>query len=1770
MKNVNHTNHSRIAKWSSIFLLCLMSFASYSQVSVTATAGTVGPTAYTTLGAALAAINDGTHQGDVTVAITANTTETSTAFLNGSTAGSANYTSVLIRPDADGLTVQGAPASSQCLVLLNGADNVTIDGDNPNTSGINRDLTFRNTLASTVLTGNAVIRLGSAVSPGLGADNNTIKNCIINGISSYTSGATTGNTGVLTFGIFAGLAANASATSVPVNVPAKTAGPGPYSNLLIQNNLVTNCSNGIFVAGSTAAACPGLNINSNTVGSATLSDYVFSGGICIQGSTSGVIDNNTIQNVICQAGHALTATGVTLTRTNPYGILVASTLNTGVTVSNNNVQNIQMLYTGGYSAHGITIGGGNNHIVYNNFISEVMQWQSGSTSVSFSAKGLMINAGTGHTIAFNSISCRGSMGGTSAGTNALLWVASTASTGMTIVNNIFDQEISGTFSTTNRVCVVLPNTSSALNLTLNNNAYFLPISGSNTAFGWNGSVLYLTFADLVAYTQTLSASGTNDNASFGFIATGPFVSISDLHINTSDANAVNLFGTGTAVSGITTDIDGQARNASPCIGADEFTISLCTTQFDVTGGGSNCPSPGVEVGLSGSQTGFNYQLRLSGTDIGSPVAGTGSAISFGNQSVAGTYSVLADNGSSCQLNMSGSVAVTLLDAPVITSVTADPPSVCAGGSSTLTANIAPVITPISNYIFTQSNTAYTPLVGATILGQSPTFDDDVNFPLVDLGFTFYYRGVPFTTIGLSDNCFARLGVTTTTSYAALTAQTNVLAPINADMLGNSATHQIRYQTSGAIGNRVFTCEWFNWGKYSSGLSEVNVQMKLYEATSAVQFIYQPATPATSFTCEVGLNGATLTDFQNRTTTTDWSATTAGGTNAATCSFSSTIYPADGLTFTWTPPAVNYAYTWSTSGPGSLSDAIVNPTTGTNITGTTLYNVAVSNGSCTSTASISVSTNVDNALAATVTATPPPANGDYTALAITYDPVSPPGGTNPGPAGDDVVSAPIPIGFTFNFYGTDYTNLVISTNGFISFDAAPGSGCCAGQAIPNTLAPNNVIATCWTDLNTGTSGNIDYFNLTSPNRFVVRFNGVGHFAGIADQVTSQIILYDDGTIELHNTSILNSGTMTQGVEKAGGTMATAVPGRNASGWSATNDAYRFFIPAAGPPCPEASWTLTATPTGGGAPYTYAWSGDHLVTNNTETVTANPTADVSPTTTYTVVVTDNCGASVTQTVSVTVQDVHIAVTPSSSTICDYAQDVTLTASGTVDTYEWSPSANLNTTTGPTAIANPPYPGRTYTVTGTATSSGCIVTAEAVVTVNHAPIVIASATPAAVCNPGTSVLNATETTAEAVPFSLNSTFAGGNGQNGNMFDVTALSSIIITGIDQNLNTGFSHTVNIYSHPGSFAGTEATPGAWTLLGSASGITSLGAGIGTPIPIALNLNISAGQTVALYVTCTNNPGSATVAYTNGTAQGSVYSSDANLQILEGIGKQWDAGFAAANFGIAPDSRIWNGTIHYSSDANTGPATASSWAWTLLSGTGSINDATLQSPTASGITSSATFQVIASSADGCSGPPSSVLVTIPDGAPVVSISTDQPTPNCPGNAVTLTADVSNAAFETYLWSTNETTKSITVNPSVATDYTVTVTDFCQNLSTTATVSVTVATIGNTTVTPSLICGQVGNFSTSVDAFSGGTIIWQFENPFGANNWTTIAGATDNPQALFVDFAGFHGTVTFGLRAQINGCTDVNTPSALYTQDDPIAATGVTPSVERCGPGTVQV
>ena len=356
-------------------------------------------------------------------------------------------------------------------------------------------------------------------------------------------------------------------------------------------------------------------------------------------------------------------------------------------------------------------------------------------------------------------------------------------------------------------------------------------------------------------------------------------------------------------------------------------------------------------------------------------------------------------------------------------------------------------------------------------------------------------------------------------------------------------------------------------------------------------------------------------------------------------------------------------------------------------------------------------------------------------------------SNPGGL-DDNVSDAVTIGFNFEFFGVSYNQLRVSTNGFITFDNTLNDGCCLGQTVPNALAPQNFIAFAWNDLNPGVGGTMSYKQAgTAPNRIlIINFDAVPHFSGTPN-ITSQIILYETSNIiEIHSTDISSNGTNhTMGIENATGTAGFSVPGRNSADWGTITNDYVAFIPdqtlsftwpsggtnanetglSAGtycvtvtdgagctdtacaivnePPalaptitvdspisCPGVcDGELTASSTGGTAPFTFAWS--------TGASTASVTGLCAGT--YTVTVTDANGCTDTEQTTLTdPPGITVSITPTDAScngICD-GQAVASTTNGTAPfTFAWSSGGSAATETGLCA--------GTYTVTVT-DANGC----------------------------------------------------------------------------------------------------------------------------------------------------------------------------------------------------------------------------------------------------------------------------------------------------------------------------------------------------------------------------------------------------------------------------------------------------------------------------------
>jgi hypothetical protein len=180
-----------------------------------------------------------------------------------------------------------------------------------------------------------------------------------------------------------------------------------------------------------------------------------------------------------------------------------------------------------------------------------------------------------------------------------------------------------------------------------------------------------------------------------------------------------------------------------------------------------------------------------------------------------------------------------------------------------------------------------------------------------------------------------------------------------------------------------------------------------------------------------------------------------------------------------------------------------------------------------------------------------------------------------------------------------------------------------------------------------------------------------------------------------------------------------------------------------------------------------------------------------------------------------------------------------------------------------------------------------------------------PAPALAAGLAVLALCASAGAGTPDSLTTMFASDNGQDGNMFNVTAATDIQIVSFDLNVDSGTT-TLEVYVCPGGYNGNETNPGAWTLVGSGPA-TGAGQDLPTPLPFPVDIPVAAGQTMGIYLTTSSG---ADFNYTNGSAEGAVAAQNQDLMIDEGRGVQYP-------FAATYTPRIWNGTIHYFSDTGT-------------------------------------------------------------------------------------------------------------------------------------------------------------------------------------------------------------------------------------------------------------
>ncbi len=110
-------------------------------------------------------------------------------------------------------------------------------------------------------------------------------------------------------------------------------------------------------------------------------------------------------------------------------------------------------------------------------------------------------------------------------------------------------------------------------------------------------------------------------------------------------------------------------------------------------------------------------------------------------------------------------------------------------------------------------------------------------------------------------------------------------------------------------------------------------------------------------------------------------------------------------------------------------------------------------------------------------------------------------------GDFTVTETLP--FAFKYYGRNYTNVRVSSDGWLAFGSGTQTSY-TNYPLPHNDNVNNMVALFWDDLFEGSNNptsKLFYYSDATNHRFIVEWDSVGHYGGTTLRETFQAILLD---------------------------------------------------------------------------------------------------------------------------------------------------------------------------------------------------------------------------------------------------------------------------------------------------------------------------------------------------------------------------------------------------------------------------------------------------------------------------------------------------------------------------------------------------------------------------------------------------------------------------------------------------------------------------------------
>lgn len=584
------------------------SYTILAGISGTKTVGAGGD--FATLTAAIAAVNASVLTGPTTLSLTdpsysAGETFPLTINANG---GSSAANRLTIKP-AGGVTTAITGSSTSCIININGADFVTIDGSNGGGSpaGTSRDTTFTNTNAGT---SSAVVCIETTAAADA-ATNNVVKN---NNVIGSTITATAGTL----VGVFSGSSTISNTSSGNLN-----------NTNTIQNNNITKTTYGVYSGGLSAVAPNTGTVITQNVMNAGAGNNITTGGILVNFDDGATISQNDISVLKHDGtiGTTNTAFGIAL------GVVPNNTVTTftgsnviNATVRRNKINGVVQLNSTGYSTFGIVVNSvtSGTTTVDNNMISGVI---SPSTASDFSAS-IMAGGGTGSitNVYQNSVAMTGLRGAGASFPSYALAINSGNPTVNVLSNIFYNTQTSGS---TGKSYAIANASSTFTGMTSNHNDFFVNVAAAGFV-GQTGG-LGTAGTDQATLANWQAATGQDTTRVPESLNADPlFVNpASDLHIQNSSP-AVNA---GLAIAGVTQDFDGQPRQfgAGVDIGADEI-VPTAANNLSMSGRVLTSDGRGIR----------NVQVVITGGSIiGNRIVQTGSLgwYSFDGLDAGVTYTV---------------------------------------------------------------------------------------------------------------------------------------------------------------------------------------------------------------------------------------------------------------------------------------------------------------------------------------------------------------------------------------------------------------------------------------------------------------------------------------------------------------------------------------------------------------------------------------------------------------------------------------------------------------------------------------------------------------------------------------------------------------------------------------------------------------------------------------------------------------------------------------------------------------------------------------------------------------------------------------------------------------------------------------------------------------------------------------------------------------------------------------------------------------------------